>query len=254
MEKVLKYIPFTTCVLLFLFICGGLYLIGYWSTFNVDITNTVDLMEVPKSFIFPFVVTFGIGFFFMVINFIAIDIFPKPKSRVLNMPAKDIGKKKLIIPVNKISFWILLSPLILLGIRSLIGNTQTFWYFSGFFLSMLLWVKGVLTEKIYFMFTNKNLAMPVIFLFVCTPVMSFCLGKGNGVKIYDNMEIKYINIININTANPTLPKTDHNLSSLKFLGLLGDKLILSSLDNKKIVFINQSSFEAVELVDFYLSK
>ena len=37
--------------------------------------------------------------------------------------------------------------------------------------------------------------------------------------------------------------------NFKFLGFIGDKFIASSLNNDRIVIMNQSDFEAVELVE-----
>lgn len=72
--------------------------------------------------------------------------------------------------------------------------------------------------------------------------MSFCIGKSAALKIYTNKEIK---CIIINASMNTINKKDS--ASMKFLGFLGDKAIISSLDNKRIVFLNQSEINGFKL-------
>ena len=47
-------VSFTTVVIVYLFVCGGLYIIGYWGEFFLDITPFISIADIPKSFILPF--------------------------------------------------------------------------------------------------------------------------------------------------------------------------------------------------------
>lgn len=55
----LKNIPVTTILLTYLFICGILYLIGFWSTFNIDVFSLISIYDIPKNFAFPLLVSQG---------------------------------------------------------------------------------------------------------------------------------------------------------------------------------------------------
>ena len=82
------------------------------------------------------------------------------------------------------------------------------------------------------------------------PVLSFSTGRVFALNIYNNKDIRHIIIVasQANNASADTIRSNKSIQSLKFLGFLGDKVIASSLDNKKITFINQSSFSQIELV------
>ena len=54
-----------------------------------------------------------------------------------------------------------------------------------------------------------------------------------------------IQIVKIDTTK--MKNTIMNKDSLKLLGFLGNKFIVSSLDNKKNFVLNQSAFDVIEL-------
>ena len=62
------------------------------------------------------------------------------------------------------------------------------------------------------------------------------------MSIYTNKDIMYINTINNKMASDIL-----DTLSIKFCGFLGDKVIVSLLNNEKIIIINQSDFNGVIL-------
>lgn len=83
----------------------------------------------------------------------------------------------------------------------------------------------------------------VILLIYC-PVFTFISGKMISLEIYNNKSAKRIAIetkeIN-NNSTDTL--------ALKFLGFLGDKFIISSLNNKRVFVLNQSAYDMIEISD-----
>lgn len=72
--------------------------------------------------------------------------------------------------------------------------------------------------------------------------MSFSIGKSKGLRVHKNIDIKYINAISIDTA-----LTINDNTRMKLLGFLGNKVIVSSLDNKKIIVLNQDKYDKIEL-------
>jgi len=79
-------------------------------------------------------------------------------------------------------------------------------------------------------------------LIITVPIFCVFTAKLSSLSIYNNNDIRYIKTIN-NDSNVSISDT----LSLKLLGFLGDKVIVSSLDNKKIIVPNQSSFSRIEL-------
>ena len=60
-KDIISKITFTTFILGYLFFCGSVYLISFWSTFEFDITNYIDLLDIPKSFIYPLATGIGVS-------------------------------------------------------------------------------------------------------------------------------------------------------------------------------------------------
>jgi len=75
-----------------------------------------------------------------------------------------------------------------------------------------------------------------------TIFFSFILGRVKAIYVYKNENIKYAKAIDnnsISAISDSVPK--------KFLGFLGDKAIVSSLDNKTIIVLNQDKYDRIEL-------
>ncbi len=122
--------------------------------------------------------------------------------------------------------------------------TASFWLLSSVVLSILLSIKFDNNPTIKTLVPYYTLRTYIVNTLISIPFLSFALGKANSLNIYNNKSIRYINIISTTTQTEN---KDKNLS--KFIGFLGDKLITSSIDNKTITFINQSSFDEVQIVD-----
>jgi len=71
MKEFIKNLPITTFILVYLFFCGSLYLVGFWTTFDIDVTNFITIIEIPKSFVIPFLLANGIVFFQIVLHLIS---------------------------------------------------------------------------------------------------------------------------------------------------------------------------------------
>ena len=61
MTKYFEKISILTAAIGFLFLCGTLYIIGFWITFDFDITTYVDILDIPKSFVFPMAAAVGLS-------------------------------------------------------------------------------------------------------------------------------------------------------------------------------------------------
>jgi hypothetical protein len=243
LQNLTKHIPLTTLLVSYFFICGGLYLIGFWGTFNIDISPFVSLADIPKSFIIPFVFSQGIMIFHSAINVITTaDHIDKE----LEFKRGETNKwKRLIKYILSINFFILLCMSAVLYFHINYKLKPEYWLLSSVAFSTLLTFKFTESDRMKSLFPNYYLRQYLISTFISIPFLSFAIGKSNGLNIYNNSKVKIVSI----------PKTTSNQAiadstSSKFLGFLGDKLIISSLDNKKITFINQSSVDSVQLHDF----
>jgi hypothetical protein len=242
LRNITKHIPLTTIIVSYFFICGGLYLIGFWATFNIDITNFVSLADIPKSFIVPFVVSQGFVLLNAATNTLAtseeIDNNPKEKKWEPNR------WKRVLKWFVTADFILLLGIIIIVNFHSKYKLVPNYWLTSAVAFSYLLAFKVMTYNKIKELVQYYHLRLYLVSTIISIPFLSFAIGKSNSLKVYNNSEIKYITITKEANQN-----TKSDSSSLKFLGFLGDKLIGASLDNKKIIFINQSSFDRVQLDD-----
>ena len=91
---------------------------------------------------------------------------------------------------------------------------------------------------------NGQMRYYLLTIVVTVPIFCIYTSKISSIGIYNNIDIKYAKII---SSDNSISSKD--TFSLKLLGFLGDKIILSSLDNKRIEVVNQSSFDAVILQD-----
>lgn len=243
LQNITRHIPLTTIIVSYFFICGGLYLIGFWTTFNVDIANLVSITDIPKSFIFPFVISQGFYGFNMLINIVTANSFRDANEELQppNSRKKPFWKKALYILIS-LDFIILYSSLFIINYYFRYKLTPEYWLISSGVLIFLLSFKFDNFSSLKKLIPYYNLRMYIVNTAISVPLLSFAIGKSNSLKTYNNKEIRYVKII----SEPT-HKGNTDSSPLKFIGFLGDKLIASSLDNKKLVFINQSSFDQVQL-------
>lgn len=245
LDKLIKYVPITTAIILYLFLCGGLYLIGFWTTFDVDILSLVSIMEIPKSFILPFSLSMGAELFFLFIFLLlAHDKKIAPSFFELNY-MRLRAQKKLIY---KLDFWILVLTISIIIFFNSLQKSPLFWIFSCSAILFMISIKIIRYRPFFKTYLSFNKTLLMIYLSVFyTPVLSLMLGKVSSLIIYNNIEVKYIKNIIVNNNKDILAQKDS--LSFKSLGFLGDKFIISSLDNKEIIILNQASIQQIDFVD-----
>jgi hypothetical protein len=227
---------------------GGLYLIGFWSTFDVDYLGLVDITEIPKNFILPFALTIAMNII-LTVGFFAVFyswsqdiedghsiVSPKlAKLFYLFRPRKMFINLDFLLIVSTIALaigWLILSKWII------------FLLVSGMLFVLFLAIKILRVVKID-SFKKRFAFITFFYLATSSLYNSFIMGKNKSINIYNNKEIKYIrNVTNNNAANIFATKDS---ASLKLVGFLGGKVIISDLDNKKIFILNQSDLTGIEL-------
>ena len=234
-DKVVKYIPITTIIIIYLFLCGGLHLVAFWSTFGIDISNIVSIWEIPKSFIYPFLISQSFGLFLLLNNVMA----PIENNRKLEIPNTLFWS--LVLQANT---YIILSSL-LVPFLILFNKSIILWGITGLFVGLSISFKVFSLQTVKNLIPNFHWRLFICQMIIMTPATCITLGKVNSLSIYKNRDIKYIKIANDKSNVQTFPIKDS--LDFKLLGFLGGKLIVSSLDNNKIFVLNQSAFDVVEI-------
>lgn len=237
-QETLKKLPLTTIIISYFFVCGGLYLIGFWTIFNIDISSFIAITDIPKSFIFPFVITQGFYFFYMFANLLTNEKHITDIKLFTINPDK-IWKRIIKVIISYDTIFSFSIPFIISYYQSHKLNAL-FWGVCSIWISLYLMSKVKNSDFFKTQIPNYSIRNYVSYIICFIPLSCFSTGKIFSIGIFNNTNIQYINIDNRNQ--------NIDSCSLKFLGFLGDKLIVSSLDNKKVSYINQSSFTKVELI------
>lgn len=256
-KDVLSQLSSTTFILIFVYVCGGLYLIFYWNYLDVYIFPVVTITEIPKSFIYPFLLTNGyIAFVVFLLCFrdglrnVPIlltnciisfsNFFKKGYSR--RQPALYSGFN-LEHPLNPGLFWCFL---VLASIIAFKIDRQywIFWYIVSFV------VIFPISEMVTGMpFVKRGIKHHLLrrYLIVCiiaTPALSIVMALSESYKVSNNKSIKYIEFSFKDSSVNFIPEVS---GRLKLLGFAGDKIIASTINNDKKYFINQASVDKLSL-------
>lgn len=250
LKNILDKLPITTILVSYFFICGGLYIIGFWSTFNIDITPFVSIIDIPKSFVLPFAISQGIFLLQMLTNLLTSTLVKDDPETDTTTPKKKKTKwERLFFVLFRWDTLFIISTILIINFSRTYKTNAIFWSMSSLLIGIYLTYKftSILFVREKIPYYNLRLYFGYIICFL--PVFCFSTGKVLSLNIYNNQEIMYIHNIRDNNHSGNIPSTvsKRDSNSLKFIGFLGDKLIVSSVDNKRIIFINQSSFNQVEM-------
>jgi len=231
-----KNITFTTGILIYCTFCGVLYLLSYWSTFDIDVTNFITITDVPKAFIFPFTISGAL--MTILFGFFSIDVTKK------DFPTKITDHKFLKFITNDatISISIILIYIAALILYPIYFRSKNYWYYtSGLFIIFLI-IKFLQSDLLNNYISNQRVRFIIVIVVFLLPWACMIRAKAKSLDIYFNKKIKYINIINRDKTHAII---DNN--SFKLLGFLGDKLIVSSLNNEKVLILDQTGEKGVEV-------
>jgi hypothetical protein len=249
-KQILDKLPLATILLSYFFVCGGLYLIGFWTTFNIDITNFVSITDIPKSFVLPFVLSQGVFLLQTLTNALSSSFHKDEEVSEISKAKKTKSKLQRIL--YAIFHWDTLFSLAVAFIIYFSYRYKTnpiYWSLSSLTVAFYLVYKFTSLKYVKTKIPYFALRLYVAYIICLLPIFCFSTGKILSVNIYNNKDIMYINTISDSSqsGNTSMNFSKRDSSSLKLLGFLGDKLIISSINNKKIIFVNQSSFKTVEL-------
>lgn len=239
----LNNIPIAILLLIYLFVCGILYLIGFWSTFDVDVFSLISIYDIPKSFAFPLLVTQG----FFVLNIISGNIIHfnddrDDKTKFVSIKPEWGTFRKVLCNLTTINLVIAAAISLMATTIPDHLNSQVFWSISSLLTAYYFLHKFVNLEIVKNNFNNKLVRFFIGHFLIFLPISCFSTGKLSSLSIRQNSDIKYIKIISTKNAS-----IDTDTTSFKLLGFISDKILYGTLDNKKIYILNKDSYEAVIL-------
>jgi hypothetical protein len=221
----------------YLTVCGGLYHIAYWSTFNINGLSYIGLADLIKSFIYPFlsfIGTFFIGYFFS--GFIYNNnVFPSGGGRETAI-GKFLNKKWVLFILFLIWFF-----------------TLTFLYWHGEPDRWIIW--AVWAEVVPTVYLNRRnlwieyfpisrIRTNLIQAFVLIPIISFASGKYYSELILINKKYKYVIDSHMDKKN------DIKNDTIKFLGDMENHLFFTNINNSKIFIIRSENVDTLRLQQF----
>lgn len=147
-----------------------------------------------------------------------------------------------ISPFKLYDFWLIISFFALIILWIFYKEYYLFWLLSGLFYSFMI---SIIIERFLVKISLIKYAVIrryLVQIIVMTIIMSFTIGKSIGIRVYKNIDIKYISAMSMDTA-----LTINDSNRIKLLGFLGNKVIVSSLDNERIIVLNQDKYDRIEL-------
>lgn len=170
-----KDITITTLLLIYLYVCGALYLYGFWDTYDIEISSLVAITEIPKSFIQPFITTSLFYLLFSVLGYFV------PKI----LPVKWVNNLRYRFGGLKMALFVLVF-FVMMDLYSYFDKFQIYWYSCSFLLYVLLagLVRG--NEFLNKKMNNNPLKLYAIATALFIPAMCFATGKSEALEIFNN--------------------------------------------------------------------
>lgn len=240
-----KNLPIATILLIYLFVCGVLYLFGFWNTFDVDIFSLISTSDIPKNFAFPLLLSQGFFFLNSVTGGIS-NIFDddrEDKQHFITIkPEWGSFKRFSLGLLTRMDVWVLLTIALMTEYLTDYKNNEIFWSLTALIIAYYLLYKfvnlDILKNKIKSPLFRYFIAHFVVFF----PISCFSIGKVTSLRIFHNEENKYITVIN----NKSLTYVK-DTTRIKLLGFVSDRIIYSTLDNKKTYILNKESCDGIIL-------
>jgi hypothetical protein len=219
-------IPFFT-------ICGGIYHLAYWDTFDINGLAYIDLSEIIKVFIYPFVsaiIMFTIG--------IIIGKFIMPSTFFPNGNGSNTKVGKVLNSKWCIQLLIFIWAIVIYVLYN--GISIHRWIVWGYIVGYVPWLYLNKTGFLHDYFKNERIRISFLIVLIYLPIYSFSTGKYNSELIKKNLKYEYITELK---TNSDVGRVD----SLKLLGYTGKFYIISNLNNDNLLIIESSKIEYIKL-------
>jgi hypothetical protein len=238
LKDILSQVSATTLLLVFLFFCGTLYIISYWSTFNFDITNYIELFDIPKSFVFPLATGLGVAFLSLLAQ--AVLNVSADEQLATRTVANVNGRfrKRWRVNSNSLAMVSLVSCMLFYEpyrewIVIVVGFTLIGWGFRKINRNEYV-VRLIPYKRARFFFS-------VLITFI--PVYSVCKGKLDGIAVWKNRH--YYSVADIVYVDDSSSRQDDILGK-KLLGKLGSCIVITDSANANITVLNLDKVQSVK--------
>lgn len=216
----------------FLTICGGVYHLAYWDTFDINGLAYIGLSDIIKSFMYPFlsaIVMFVIGI--IIGNFIMPSNF-FPNGDGSNTRIGKVLNTRWCIEIL-IMIWIIL--IFLLYNHGSIYRWTLWGFITGYVPWLYLNKIGFLSDY----FLNNRIRNSFLLVLIYIPIFSFSSGKLNSEIIKDNIKYQYVTDLNSKDINQT--------DTLKLLGFTGKHYILTDLKNEYTLIVESEKIDFIKI-------
>jgi hypothetical protein len=216
---------------------GLLYQLGYWSTFDVNVFDYVNLTDIAKASIYPLLI-FGLV---MVIGVATGALISKRKQ--LSSPKPITPDPDAMTRLRLLFVYTVGSGLIL--VLSRLDQTSrwaTIPVLLGAMLGLSLWVAGVFSTTI----RSDSVRRALLIALSVLPCASYGHGKTNALGILDGIRYQYVADCEW-TSRTAVGKT---VSGDKYLGFAGGYFFLLSADNTVLRILSQQSTGRLNLRSF----
>jgi hypothetical protein len=221
----------------YLTLCGALYHLTYWDTFNLNGLAFISLSDIIKSSVYPvFTILFTVVYNLTIQNL----ILPSNVDPKLNAPPKKgVSNMALLISYIIASFLVV----IILYLIKYKSPDKLIWFglLNALFPSIYLINNGFLKGQ----FISERARRLAIDLIVFIPVVAYYTGKYKSELIYQNLQYKYS--INADIYHNIIRSTSSD--TLKFIGNTEKHFVFTDLNNSKIFFIKSDNIDTLILYD-----
>jgi len=226
METKLKI--FITLTIPYVFLCAGLYHIAFWTPFGIHIFSFLDVVDIIKSIISPFLYSSFAAMFCMFLQYSS-GSEALPYGGGNTKPASTT--KKIIWASIRVLYFVSISYFLIVHEDKWKGLYVPWLMAPGLFFVLVefLLKKGVIEHQKFNFFA--------IYFLVMLPIFSFSSGTLNAKKIFDNTQFDY--------ASNVIPK-----KTIKFLAKASDYYIFVSIDNKDKYFFSVDEIKGLDLKEY----
>lgn len=244
MKEILNKIPFATLIIIYLFLCGLMYLTSFWSTFDIDVFNLISIYDIPKSFVFPFLITHG----FLIINILTGSItaldddVPYRKTFVEIKDYWGTGKKTILAFLTTIDFTVIIINTLLISIIKNPFYNILYWVIISLVITMYLQYRFCNLPIIKETFKAPLLRGYIGYIIVFLPISCFSTGKILSLRVYNNEKIVTMEIIKSKDEDMLADTIE-----VKLLGFISENYLYSTIDNKRTYILNRNAVDGIVL-------
>ena len=218
----------------YLFACSLGWDISYWSTFDINPFEYLELSDIVKSFIYPLIASSFISIiFFLIITNSIMVIFVSGLEKV---HLKEHPVVRRVLYIFGLLGWLVLV------VYTINQGEKINWIYFPFLYYLFAAVSLCLVDysKLDSSLTNQKYKIPIVFSLLLIPTLCVSDAKVEAINVKQNALYDYT-IVQLN---------DSTSINYKILGKLGDYMILSTGDNKEKQIIHLDKTDNLKIYHF----